>query len=156
GRAMIARLRGGLDHRAHVHQLRRLDPACRMDGLRAIAAILRAAAGLDREQGGQLHLVRRVEAPVDGLRLEEEVEEREVEKRRDFLVRPVGAPPLLGPIARRGGADICARAVHSTASPASSLGGRLWPSSCSTSPAAATRLVPGPKIAWTPASRRNW
>src|SRR6185437_6287403 len=38
-------------------------------------------------------------------------------------------------------------------SAASSRGGRLWPSRRSTSSAASARLVPGPKIAWTPAAR---
>src|SRR5437764_6512382 len=38
-------------------------------------------------------------------------------------------------------------------SAASSIGGRLWPSRRSTSSAASARLVPGPKIAWTPAAR---
>src|SRR5437868_5078650 len=38
-------------------------------------------------------------------------------------------------------------------SAASSSGGRLWPSRRSTSSAASARLVPGPKIACTPAAR---
>src|SRR4051794_22319031 len=38
-------------------------------------------------------------------------------------------------------------------SAASSIGGRLWPSRRSTSSAASARLVPGPKIACTPAAR---
>src|SRR3954451_22616043 len=40
-----------------------------------------------------------------------------------------------------------------THSAASSIGGRLWPSTRSTSSAASARLVPGPKIACTPAAR---
>jgi len=46
------------------------------------------------------------------------------------------------------------RRLHRSAhSAASTCGGMLWPSSRSTSAAATTRLVPGPKIACTPASR---
>src|SRR5689334_16981881 len=37
-------------------------------------------------------------------------------------------------------------------SAASSSGGRLWPRRRRTSSAASARLVPGPKIAWTPAA----
>ena len=44
---------------------------------------------------------------------------------------------------------------HSAASSIAS-GGLLWPSRRSTSSAASTRLVPGPKIACTPASRSVW
>jgi hypothetical protein len=48
--------------------------------LRAIAAILRAAAGLDAEQGRELDLVGRVVRAVDTLRLVEEVEQGQIEE----------------------------------------------------------------------------
>ena len=62
-----------------------------MGGLAAIAAILGAAPGLDREQGGELDLVGRMPAAVGVLGLPEEVEEGEIEERADFLPGPVGS-----------------------------------------------------------------
>ena len=44
--------------------------------LRAVAAILRAAAGLDRQEGAELHLALGVPREVDGARLVDEREER--------------------------------------------------------------------------------
>jgi hypothetical protein len=53
--ARIARLRGRLQHGLHVHQLARRHAAVGLHALRAIAAVFRAAAGLDRQQRAQLH-----------------------------------------------------------------------------------------------------
>src|SRR3546814_13769060 len=62
-----------------------------MRRLRAIAAILGAAAGLDAEQGAKLNLAARVVAAVNALRLPHQFVEWQVEQFRDFLARPVGA-----------------------------------------------------------------
>jgi hypothetical protein len=61
-----------------------------MGGLGAIAAILRATAGLDAEQRAELDLVGRVVLPVDGCGAEEEVGEGEVEEGADLFAGPVG------------------------------------------------------------------
>ena len=65
-----------------------------MRRLRAIAAILGAAAGLDRQQGAQLHLPRRVVGAVHLGRAEHELDERQVEEVRDLLAGPIGAGHL--------------------------------------------------------------
>ena len=66
-----------------------LDPRLVMDALRAVPAVLRTTAGLDAEQGAHLHLVGRMEAPVNRLRLEQEVVQRPVEERQDLVQAPV-------------------------------------------------------------------
>ena len=53
----LASRRGG-EHRVDVHQFLGLEPGVGVRRLRAIAAILRAAAGLDRQQRAKLHLAR--------------------------------------------------------------------------------------------------
>ncbi len=63
--------------------------------LRAVAAVLRAAAGLDREQRRQLHGVRRVVRAVHLLRAVHELGERQREQRldrRDGPARPARRP----------------------------------------------------------------
>src|SRR3546814_8358903 len=69
----------------------RFQPRLGMRRLRAIAAILGAAAGLDAEQGAKLNLAARVVAAVNALRLPHQFVEWQVEQFRDFLARPVGA-----------------------------------------------------------------
>ena len=64
--AVVLGLRRRLQHRLHIHQFGRLDPAVGVNRLTAIAAILGAAAGLDAEQGAQLDLIGRVMRAVDG------------------------------------------------------------------------------------------
>jgi hypothetical protein len=60
-----------------------------MRGLAAIAAIFRAAAGLDVEQLAELHAVR-IEMPaVNGLRLEQQIVERQPVERPRRFVRPL-------------------------------------------------------------------
>src|SRR3546814_15139614 len=59
--------------------------------LRAIAAVLGAAAGLDAEQGAKLHLAARMMAAVDALRLPHQLVERQVEQFGDLVARPVVA-----------------------------------------------------------------
>ena len=75
----------------HLHQLRRLEAGAggMVRGLAAVAAILGAAAGLDREQRAKLHFVCRVMGTVDRCRAEQQFGERQVEDLRDFLARPV-------------------------------------------------------------------
>ena len=82
--------RGG-EHRVDVHQFLGLEPGLGVRRLRAIAAILRAAAGLDRQQGAQLHLARRVMRAMHLRRAEHELGERQVEQLRDLGAGPVGA-----------------------------------------------------------------
>ena len=85
---------GGLGvghHRRHVHQLGGLQPGLVRGALRAIAAILGAAAGLDRQKCGNLHFVGREMPPVDGLRPENQVGEGQGEQGGQLLARPVVA-----------------------------------------------------------------
>ena len=68
-----------------------LDAGLVMRALRAIGAVLRAAAGLDRQQRRELHLAR-VEVPrCTLLRAEHQFGERQVEQRAHFRARPVVA-----------------------------------------------------------------
>src|SRR5690606_42160155 len=77
-------------HGAHVHQLGRLQARLGVRRLRTIAAILGAAAGLDRQQGTKLHLSARVVSAVDALCLPHELVERQGEEFGDFLAGRVG------------------------------------------------------------------
>ena len=76
--------RPGLPSRRHHlldgQEVVNVDPRLVVDALRAVLAVLRAAPGLDAEQGAHLHLVARVVAPVDRLRLEQEVIERPIRR----------------------------------------------------------------------------
>ena len=74
----------------HLHQLGRLDAAVGLHRLRAIAAVLRAPAGLDRQQSAELDLLGRMELAMDGSRAEEQFGKGQVEEARDFLAGPVG------------------------------------------------------------------
>ena len=62
-----------------------------MRALRAIGAILRAAAGLDRQQGRDLDLVGVEMCAVHRLGLENQVIERQPVEREHFVLRPVVA-----------------------------------------------------------------
>jgi len=53
--------------------------------LRAIGAIFRAAAGLDRQQRRQLHAVTRVMGAMDGLRLVQQIAEGDRHQRLDIV-----------------------------------------------------------------------
>ena len=70
-------LRGG-DHIGLRHQLCRLQAGVVMRALRAIAAILGAAAGLDAEQARGLDMVRIEIAAMNALRPKHQVRERQV------------------------------------------------------------------------------
>ncbi|WP_375162073.1 hypothetical protein, partial [Escherichia coli] len=77
-RARILRLRRALEHGLHVHQLGGLNAAVGMHRLREIAAILRAPAGLDAEQGAELDLGGGVMGAVNAGGLEQQLGEGQV------------------------------------------------------------------------------
>lgn len=63
--------------------------------LRAVSAVFSAPAGLDGEQCRHLDFVRVEELAVGGLRLEQELIERQLKERQDFALRPV-VPQVIG------------------------------------------------------------
>ncbi|MNM62420.1 hypothetical protein D3C81_737500 [compost metagenome] len=73
----------------HFHQLLFFQPGVVVTGLWTIFAIFRAGAGLDRQQGRNLHAVRVEMRAVHGLRLEQQVIERLLEQRLDLGQGPV-------------------------------------------------------------------
>src|SRR5690606_19420091 len=84
-------LAGLLQHLFGVHQLRGLDPGVVALGLRAVAAVLGAAAGRDRQEGRNLHL-RRVEVfTVHAGGAVQQLRQRQVEQGEQFLAAPVVA-----------------------------------------------------------------
>jgi hypothetical protein len=70
---------------------KRVAPAFVMGALRAIAAILRTTAGLDRQKRGNLRFVGREMAAMDGLSPEHQVGEGQGEQGGQLLARPVVA-----------------------------------------------------------------
>ena len=68
-----------------------LTPVSYCAALRAIGAVLRAAAGLDRQQRRDLHLGRIEMLPVHARRAEHQLRERQREQRAHLLARPVVA-----------------------------------------------------------------
>ena len=90
-RAAGFRRRGFLEHGVEGHQLLGLDAGVVARRLRAIGAVFRAAAGLDRQQGGDLDLGW-IEIPtVHGRRLVHQVGERQLEQSAHFDAGPVMA-----------------------------------------------------------------
>jgi hypothetical protein len=91
--ARARRLRGARlgEHGIEVHQLFRPDAGRVAGGLRAIGAVLRAAAGLDREQRRNLHLGRIEVEAVNALRAEDQFRERQREQFAHVGLRPVVA-----------------------------------------------------------------
>ena len=77
-------------HRVEVQQLRRLEPRVVVARLRAVLAVLRAPARLDRQERAQLHLCRVVVLAVLDLCVEHEVVERHAEQRCDLVPCPAG------------------------------------------------------------------
>ncbi|MCY1458780.1 hypothetical protein D9M71_761940 [compost metagenome] len=65
-----------------------------MAGLRAVLAVFRTRASLDRQQGGNLHAVRIEVAAMRHLRLEQQVVERLLEQGADLGESPVVAGGL--------------------------------------------------------------
>ncbi|ABA47844.1 hypothetical protein BURPS1710b_0571 [Burkholderia pseudomallei 1710b] len=92
-RAVFLRGARGGEHRVHLHQLLRLQAGVVMRGLRAVAAVLLAAARLDRQQRRELDRVRVEVLAVCLLRAEQQIVERQLVERDH-----VGDAP-----ARRGG-----------------------------------------------------
>ncbi len=78
-------------------------------GLAAVAAVLGAAAGLDREQARELHLVGVEVAPVHGLGAEQKIVEGQVVDRLRLGARPVVAQDLVAGV----GASVRDVDVHS-------------------------------------------
>src|SRR5258708_39090676 len=62
-----------------------------MRALRAVGAVLGAAAGLDRQQGAQLHARGVVMSPVRHLGAEDQLRQRQIVDGADLLVAPVVA-----------------------------------------------------------------
>ena len=119
GRAHAEALRSGilgprrrLQHFAHVHQLGCCHAAVRLDRLRAIAAVFRTAAGLDRQQGAQLDLIGRMVRPVHFGCTEQQLGQRQVEQFGNLFTGPVAAhrgllwsAPLAAPLPKA--MDLC-------------------------------------------------
>ncbi|KAK4009560.1 hypothetical protein OUZ56_018694 [Daphnia magna] len=99
GRAVGAGILGGLNDLGERHQLLGLQAGAEAGALRAVRAIFRAGARLDRQQGGQLHGVRIEMRAMNRLRPEQQVVERQREQRFDFSAGPVIAN---GPANRSG------------------------------------------------------
>ncbi|MOA19761.1 hypothetical protein D3C78_1401660 [compost metagenome] len=83
--------RRGFQHLLHFHQLFLVQAGVVVAGLRAILAVFRAGAGLDRQEGGNLHAVRIEMRAVHGLGLEQQVVEGLFEQGTDFGKGPVVA-----------------------------------------------------------------
>jgi hypothetical protein len=76
---------GGLfEDLLHFHQLFFFQAGVVVTGLRAVLAVFRAGAGLDRQQGRYLHAVGVEMRAVHRLRLEQQVVEWLYEERFDF------------------------------------------------------------------------
>jgi hypothetical protein len=99
---------GFRQHRLDLHQLFSRKPGVIMRTLRTILAVLRAAAGLDRQQPALLHLVGVEMFAMNLLRLEQEIVEGQREQRDDLALSPVVAQPVIGArfvVSRRRGVD---------------------------------------------------
>ena len=78
-----------LQHLLHLHQLLFIEAGVVVPGLRAVLAVFRAGAGLDREQRGNLHAVSIEVLTVHGLRLEQQIVEGLLEERLDLGEGPI-------------------------------------------------------------------
>ena len=88
-------LSGGLHHGLHFHQRLLGQPGFETDALWAVGAVFRAGTGLDAEQGGELHRVGPVKLPVQAVRLEQEIVERQGQQGLDLIKSPVRAHGLV-------------------------------------------------------------
>src|SRR5664280_135027 len=79
------------DTGVEAHKFLGLDAGVVLRGLRTIGAILRAAAGLDRQQGRDLHFGRIEILPVRQRRAEHQLRKRQREQCAHLLARPVVA-----------------------------------------------------------------
>ena len=87
--AGLARGARFVEHGVERHQLFRAHAGRVARALRTIGAVLRAAAGLDREQRRNLHRARIEIVAVNALRAEHQFGKRQREQRPHFLARPV-------------------------------------------------------------------
>ena len=87
---------GLLDHLLDLHELLPGKPGAVVGRLGAVLAVLRAGAGLDGEQGGDLHGVGVEVGAVHPLGVEQQVVEGQGEERLDLLEGPVVADRGLG------------------------------------------------------------
>ena len=90
GAGRFCRARLG-EHGVERHQLLGTHAGVVARALRAIGAILRTAAGLDRQQRRNLHFGGIEILPVRALRPEHQLRERQVEQRTHLFARPVVA-----------------------------------------------------------------
>ena len=88
-RASLLGRPGFAQHRAHIHHLFSLEAGLVGGALRAIGAVLRAAAGLDRQERGNLYLFRIKRQTVDGLRPKKQLRERKGEQSGNLRPAPV-------------------------------------------------------------------
>ena len=107
------------DHRLDGHQFFRLDPGVILGALRAIGAVLGTAAGLDAEQGRDLYPIGIEVAPVNRLRLEQEIVERQGEQRGDLRPCPI-VPHVAGDRAVCFAEFVIDRRVHAQIHPSGS------------------------------------
>ena len=83
---------GPLQHRLHLHlSLEGGDITAVVNRLGAVGTVLFAAAGFHAQQRGQLHPVTGVGGAVHGLRLPEQLHQRQFQQRLDFGDGPVVA-----------------------------------------------------------------
>ena len=82
-------------HLFHLHQALRLKAGFITGALRAIFAILRAGAGLDRQQRTDLHLSRIEVLPVDLLRFKHQFKKRFIKQGLSLCQRPAHRHCLL-------------------------------------------------------------
>ena len=130
GAAGFRRARFG-EHRVERHQLFRAHAGIVARALRTVGAILRAAAGLDRQQRRNLHRAGFEIRPVHALRAEHQLRERQIEQRAHLGAGPVVADgsvashgwspltPTLSPLGR-GSSPRVLSLCHNHASPCSS------------------------------------
>src|SRR4029077_5646844 len=85
--AGLARGLGGAEHLVDGERLLDAHRGLVVRALRAVGAVLGAAAGLDREQRAELDLVGGVVLAMDGLRAEEELRKRQIGQGANFLQR---------------------------------------------------------------------
>ncbi len=89
GRARFLRLAGGRQHLVGLHHPAGIDLGLVARRLRAVGAVLGAAAGLDRQQRAELHLARIVVAAVHLCGAEDQIEKRCVVEIGDRGQRPL-------------------------------------------------------------------
>ena len=88
-RALLARAARRLERLVDAHQVVAIDAGVVVRRLRAVGAVLRAAAGLDAQEHAALHFVGDVIRAVHRLRAEHQVEQRRRVDRFDLGDRPV-------------------------------------------------------------------